>query len=316
MNLRHLPRLFVKLLPIIVVVALMAFFGNTEWFSKDLHNQIVEHLKAGAAQLMPILMNLGIAFIVVYAGYLVFKPMRCGVERCLTSAAAAGFSNRGKRFWILLFQAAFWMVLATIAARIIAPTFVDNIVVGGSIIMGVLVLAAQDMVKNIIASLSLHTMPKCQEGEYVKVVGTDAEGEIVKIDYLSTHIKLKGEGLRMIVLPNSTVWNNAVIVGKPAKEEKKNPTCCKCCTCPAHKADEQRLSCCNGNVFCNTATHGCSCQNAACAAATAPGADAAATTSGAAAPAPEPRSANADAADAESRGPRSANADAGDPAQK
>ncbi len=141
------------------------------------------------------------------------------------------------------------MTVILLACRIVAPGFVDSALLSSSIVMGVIGLAAQNEVKNVIASVFLHSAPKCEVGDYVKIVGSDgAEGVITKIDYLSATIDVKGEGKRSIIVPNSTVWNNSVMLGKPEKDEKKKDddkkvvVVVRCCGA-GHGADEQHDCC-------------------------------------------------------------------------
>jgi small-conductance mechanosensitive channel len=241
MSLRSLSKVFLKLLPILVVVAFCIVAGGTNWLTGRLHTLFVDQFRASVVQMLPVVLNLAISFCVVYAAFLLFQPARCALDRCLNTTGG-NLSARGKRFWILSFQAVFWLTVLASAVRIVAPSFVDSALLGGGIFMGVTVLAAQDAVKNIIASGFLHTMPNCQEGDYVKIAGPDgAEGVITKVDYLSTTIHLKGSGPCKMVLPNSVVWNNAVIVGKPEIEEKPKKVCRFCC---CHGEEKANSDCC------------------------------------------------------------------------
>ena len=207
-------KLLLKLLLVAVIVAAISIVTGTDWLTETVHPLLGKNLTAAFSHALPTLGNAAIGFLIVWAGSLIFQPTRCGLERCLNSKTLH-LSSRGKRFWLLSYQACFWLTVGIVACLIIAPSFLDKAVLGGSIFMGVVVLAAQDAVKNMIASVCLHTMPKCHEGDYVKILTTDgAEGIIEKIDYLTCTIDEKGEGLRKVVLPNIMLWNNAVLVGK------------------------------------------------------------------------------------------------------
>jgi hypothetical protein len=309
---KKFPRLLVKLLPILIVASLVAF-GSTSMVSTQLHLDTMAQLKQSLDLVRPVLINIGIAFVVVYSAFLAFHPLRCGVQRCLDSASNT-LHARGRRFWMLFFQAAFWVTIGLLACRIVAPGFVDSAMLSSSIVMGVVGLAAQNEVKNVIASVFLHSAPKCEVGDYIKIVGSEgAEGVITKIDYLSATIDVKGEGKRSIIVPNSTVWNNSVVLGKPEAEEKK-------------KDDDKKVvvvvRCCGGNHGADE-QHGCcsqTCTHAADASDSKPTSETSDATDSASADGRGPRSAHADAeapteSDAASdhpRGPRSARADSRD----
>jgi hypothetical protein len=302
---KKFPRLLVKLLPIFIVAALVAF-GGTSMVSTQLHLDTMAQLKSSMDLIRPVLINIGIAFVVVYSAFLAFHPLRNGFQRCLDSSGK--LHARGRRFWMLFFQAAFWVTIGLLACRIVAPGFVDSALLSSSIVMGVIGLAAQSEVKNVIASVFLHSAPKGEVGDYVKIVGSEgAEGLITKIEYLSATIDVKGEGKRVIIVPLSTVWNNSVILGKPEKDEKKKDddkkvvVVVRCCG-GKHGADEQHGCCSESCTHEGTDTK--------------PASDTSDTTGSASAEVRGPRSAHADLeaptqsdAASDPRGPRSARAD-------
>jgi small-conductance mechanosensitive channel len=93
--------------------------------------------------------------------------------------------------------------------------------VSGGIVIGALVLAAKDEMKSVVGSIELHSLPKCQEGDYVKIIGTETiEGVITRIDYLHTSIDVKGEGTQIIVVPNSKLWESSLLINRPDNRPK------------------------------------------------------------------------------------------------
>jgi small-conductance mechanosensitive channel len=232
MGLRRLGKLALKLSPFLVVAVLLLLAGSTNLFSPQLERDLLAQAKEELVESRPILISLAIAFTIFYAGYLIYRPLRCGFEKALTKFGK-GFSDRGRRLWSLSFQTAFWLLVIGASMKVVAPNFINNLVVGGGFVAGAAIVAV-DSVKNAISSVFLHTLPKCKETDYVKVIGVDsAEGVIEKIDYLYTTIQPEDPGQK-VVLPNSTVLNSSLIIGKATLPvQKKEPVVIRVeCRCP------------------------------------------------------------------------------------
>jgi hypothetical protein len=182
----------------------------------------------------------------VYSAYLFYGAAKNTWVRML---AKVGCAQRGMGFWIMCFQAAFWLFFITLAFSALAPTGLwQSIAVSGGFvaaIAGVIALGAKDAVANIFYSVCLHTLPKCKEGDYVKVEGvTPAEGTIEKIDFLTSRIK-RSDSEQRVVVTNSILWQNTVTIGVPAPEKKKDETpkvVVICCHGDANCTHQQGLS--------------------------------------------------------------------------
>jgi small-conductance mechanosensitive channel len=139
------------------------------------------------------------------------------------------------------------LFVLSIAFAWIAPTgLMTNVAISGGVVTlfaGVFALGAKDALGNIFYSVCLHTLPKCKEGDYVKVEGVSpAEGVIEKIDFLTSRIKRADTG-QMVVLTNNLLWLNTVTIGvPPAKPKDKDDApkvivyCCHGGNCPGAQA--------------------------------------------------------------------------------
>jgi small-conductance mechanosensitive channel len=206
-------------LPYVIVFGLIGVAGGTEWFSAQLHQQVLGQLKLYYQALLPLTLNLCWAFLIVYTAHLIFGVLRSGFVRFLK---AQGATEKGQSFFMLLFQAVYWIVVVFMALRAVAPDWLQNVMLSGGIFVGVVALAAQKALGNVVSSLCLHVLPKVGEGDHVKIVGVDsAEGTIVEIGYLSCKIQTK-DG-RVMTLPNSSVWDNPTLTGDPPADTPEDP---------------------------------------------------------------------------------------------
>jgi len=207
------PRKLQLAIPYVLVFGFIAIAGGTEWFSAQLHKQVLDELKAYYQALLPLTLSLCQAFLIVYTGHLIFGALRNGFVRVLS---ARGATDKGQHFFMLIFQAVYWLGVTLLALRAVAPNWLQNVMLSGGIVVGVVALAAQKALGNVVSSLCLHLLPKCTEGDHVKIVGVEgAEGRIIEIGYLSCKIDVKG---RVMTLPNSTVWDSAVLKGEPPEK--------------------------------------------------------------------------------------------------
>jgi hypothetical protein len=229
-----------KLLPIILVVGFIVISGSTTWASKQVHDQIAKQLHAFEGELLPFALNMSLAFLIVYSAWLFYGSAKTGWVNFLTRV---GVAQRGMTFLTMCFQAVFWLFTVSLAFTTLAPTgLLKNVAISGGFvaaIAGVVALGAKDAVANVFYSVCLHTLPKCAEGDYVKVEGvTPAEGVIQKINFLTSTIKRADTG-QMVVLTNNLLWQNTVTIGiPPAKPKDKDDApkvivyCCHGGSCP------------------------------------------------------------------------------------
>ncbi len=203
---------FGKLLPFVAFLAFVIITGNTNWLTQTLHDQMVMTLKHNRVMLLPMILDFSIAALVVYGAFISYKTLESIFTRSL-GAVAPTMSEKGRNLSGLIFQTAFWMFIIFVAARIVAPKFIDSMLLGGGILAGSLAFIWKDTLQNFALSWCLHVKPRCSVGDYIKIVEkSDAQGVVLKIDYL--HIKLQLDDGREITVPNSIVWTATIIHGK------------------------------------------------------------------------------------------------------
>ena len=228
-----------KFVPFLLVAGFFVISGSTNLVSSQVHVQILAQLKALESKIVPMALNLSLSFLVVYSAYLFYGSAKNGWVRMLTKV---GCAPRGMGFWIMCFQAAFWLFFISIAFTTLAPTgLLKSVAVSGGFvaaIAGVVALGAKDAVGNVFWSICLHTLPKCKEGDRVKVEGVaPAEGIIEKIDFLTTRIK-RQDSAQVVVITNAVLWQSTVSIGEPAPEKKKDD------------APKVIVICCHGDADC------------------------------------------------------------------
>jgi small-conductance mechanosensitive channel len=230
----RLPSYAVKLLPFILFAAFIVITGNTNWFSAALHNQMVSQFQVMKKILLPLALNVASALLILYGAMLSYHAVRNAFSRLFTTMAP-NVSEQGRYLTGFLFQSTFWVLVVIVAARIVAPGFVDSLLLSGGLIATGFAIFQKDTIQGFVYSWCLHLKPRFVIGDYIKVVGTaEAEGVVTKIDYVHTWITLK-DG-REDTIPNSAVWTASIIVGKPPEEEKTDDKAgekcgCHCCCC-------------------------------------------------------------------------------------
>lgn len=219
-------------IPIVLVIGFIAVAGGTEWLSAQLHQQVLAQLKLYYQNLVPMALNLCWAILIVVIARRLFVWLRSGFERFLQAGKETdkghilfSLTEKGHSFFMLIFQAVYWLVVAFMVLRAVAPDWLQNVVVSSSIVVGVVGFAAQKALGNVVSSLCLHLLPKVSEGDYVTITGSDGkpivEGKILEIGYLNTRILLK-DG-RVHTLPNSVLWDNGTIIGEPPPDAPEEP---------------------------------------------------------------------------------------------
>lgn len=272
-----------KMLPIVLVLGFVVISGSTNWLSTQVHAQMVKQLNAFSGKLMPFALNAAIGFLIVYGAWLLYGHTRNTVNQLLARSPA---TEKGRRLVILTLQAVYWFAALYIAASFVAPDFLSKAFLGFSILSAALALALQDAAKNIIASICLHTMPKCAEGDTIEVIGTDeAKGKLTKVGYFNAEIAISDSktGRKMIV-PNSTLWNSPMVIGEPEPEDDEKDK-------DAETPKVVVVHCCNPNCPCAAA-------------------EASSTGTASVVPAPDTRTAAADAAVVSTGGSESESASA------
>jgi small-conductance mechanosensitive channel len=212
-----------KLTPILLAAGFVVISGSTTWISVQVHTQIVGQLKALEAMILPIAINLVASFVIVYMAWLLYGSAKNVWAKFLTKV---GCAPRGRSFWVMCFQILFWVIPISLAFAVIAPTgLIRGVALSGGVFaagVGVLALGAKDAFANWFYSICLHTLPKCKEGDFVKVCGIDpAEGTITKISFLYTEIRRK-KGDQTVIITNADLWTKTVTIGEPPPKEEKD----------------------------------------------------------------------------------------------
>jgi hypothetical protein len=170
-----------KLLPTIILVAVAILAGATDIFSNTVHDVVGKLFEEYGKKVLPFAIHLLIGGIFINVAYLLYSPIRDGVNKALQKQGA---SDRGKNLAIKALQLGYWGLAVFFVAAIIAP------------------------------DLLLHFSPKLKEEDDISLVGLDVKGKVIDIGYLSTRIE-GADGL--LVVPNREVWSRAVKLGKPVK---------------------------------------------------------------------------------------------------
>jgi small-conductance mechanosensitive channel len=200
-----------KLLPTILLLAVAILAGATDIFSNTVHDVVGKLFADYGQKVLPFAIQALIGGIVINIAYLLYQPIRGGVEKALQRQ---GTSERGKNLALKTLQLAYWGLAVFLAAAIIAPDLLSKLFLGISLLGAALTLAMQGAANDFISGVLLHFSPKLKEGDDIALVGLEVKGKVQDIGYLSTRID-GPDGL--LVVPNREVWSRAVKVVKPVK---------------------------------------------------------------------------------------------------
>jgi small-conductance mechanosensitive channel len=200
-----------KLLPTILLVSVAIIAGATDIFSNTVRDVVSKVFAEYGQKVLPFAIQALIGGIVINIAYLLYQPIRSGVEKALQKQGA---SDRGKNLALKSLQLVYWGMAVFLAAAIIAPDLLSKLFLGISLLGAALTLAMQGAANDFISGVLLHFSPKLKEGDDIALIGLDVKGKVQDIGYLSTRIE-GPDGL--LVVPNREVWSRAVKVVKPVK---------------------------------------------------------------------------------------------------
>src|SRR5437868_12260563 len=94
-----------KLIPTIVLVSLAIIAGATDVFSSTVHTLVAKLLTDYGKKILPFGVNLLIGGIVLNFAYLLYSPLRDGLQKALQKQGA---SDRGKNLAVKALQLVYW----------------------------------------------------------------------------------------------------------------------------------------------------------------------------------------------------------------
>lgn len=198
-----------KLVPTLFLIAVATLAGATDVFSAKVHELVGKLFFEYGQKLLPFSVNLLVGAIIINVAFVLYQPLREGLERAL---ASQGSSERGKNLVLKTVQLLYWGGAILIALTIVAPDVLSKVFLGGSLLLAALTLALQGAANDFISGLMLQFGPKFKVGDEIDVIGMNVTGKVVDVGYVSTHIE-SADG--RVVVPNREIWTKAVKVVKP-----------------------------------------------------------------------------------------------------
>jgi len=207
-----LPPWLRKLMPTIILLTLAALAGGTDVFSSTVHDFVQNTLKQRLTDFMPTAVNLLIAAICFNLAWLAHEPLKRVAEKAFERSGA---SERGKTLGMKVIVLVFWVVVIFTVLSMFASEFMGKFVVGFGAMGAALTFAMNGVANDFICGVLMQFTCRIREGDDIKLSGTDIEGKIGDIGYLSTSIKTS-DGTTTV--PNRKIWES------PIKQKKAPPS--------------------------------------------------------------------------------------------